>query len=219
MIRAIIYDLDDTLFPEEAFRVSGFRFVAKYLTKEGVPVSLEDLLLLYKEYPRSCFDELVKKYSITQTPLELLSLYKEHIPTISPYPEVTQVLEELHTTYTLGVISDYDHETQQRKLTALGIELYFTHVIFTDAIGTKKPETLAFEKMKELMGCENGEIVYVGDNEEKDFIGARASGYHTVKYLSQGVYQKVQGEQKQKADFEMSDHREIFSILTELSKQ
>ncbi len=217
MIKAIVYDLDDTLFPEESFRTSGFQFVADYLTGGGFPTTRQDIEAVYAAFPRTCFDELVRTRGLPFTAGELVTLFKEHEPTINPYPEVVSVLEELKKTYQLGIITDYHHKTQQNKVEALNIKHYFSHVLFTDAMGTKKPDTAPFEKMKELMGCKEGEIVYVGDNEQKDFIGARAAGYHTIRYKSHGVYKDVALEAAYKADFEIENHKDLFSVLASLT--
>ena len=94
----------------------------------------------------------------------------------------------------------------------------------------KPPETLTerlresrikmrqiFEEMKEQLHCSAGEIVYVGDNERKDFIGARAAGYITVKYRSGGVYKNHKGAKEYKADYEIDTQEEIFPLLEKLA--
>lgn len=218
MIKAVIFDLDDTLFPEAAFQKSGRRFIASYLTRQGFPVSEKEIEMVYADHPRDCFDELIKIYQLPIEVKELVRLFREHSPDIQTYPGVMEVLEKLKGKYQLGILTDYYHATQQHKIQALGIEHYFSHIIYTDRMGTSKPDTAPFEEMKRRMHCGPREIMYVGDNEQKDFIGARHAGYYTVKYEAHGVYKDQHVDDPMyRAEFEIQNHSELLTILHTLT--
>jgi len=52
MIKAIIFDLDDTLYPEKKFIMSGFRAVAKYLSKKHKLNYNEVFKILKKDFKK-----------------------------------------------------------------------------------------------------------------------------------------------------------------------
>ena len=219
MIKAVVYDLDDTLFPEASFRESGFRFIAAYVQKNGFRISEKDIRAAYAEHPKKTFDMLVERYTLPFAASDLVDLYRTHPPRIQPYRGVREILEKLKKKYALGLITDHHAGMQRNKVAALALAAYFTRIIYSEDRGTSKPDPALFEEMKEYMRCKAGEIVYVGDNEQKDFVGARAAGYITVKYRSGGVYKDVVGSVEQKADYEIDDHAGIFQLLVSLSKE
>ncbi len=53
-------------------------------------------------------------------------------------------------------------------------------VVISSRVGVRKPGAAFFAKLCEMLGCEPGEVVYVGDDYGNDFVGARDAGLHAV---------------------------------------
>ncbi len=222
MIKAVVFDLDDTLYPELEFQKSGFDAIAKYLKEEHCPeITRSKIIDTYRRNPKRCFQEIIKQYKIPVQAKLLIELYKYHNPNIRLFPSVQNVLEKLRKKFMLklGLISDYDYRTQQNKFAALGIQGLFDSVIFTDTIGAPKPKSKAFQMTIDELKCLGDSIIYVGDNEQKDFIGARKNGFKTIKFTHpKGIYKDIHMPKRYKADYEIGDHKEIISIIKILNQ-
>ena len=191
--RAIIFDLDDTLYPERDYVLSGFRAIAAWLEKEKKVSSSES----YSEL-KSLFDAGVrgdtfnqwlrgKRLSDELVP-SLVRVYREHTPVLTPFEGAEEVLTSLQKTYRLALLSDGYLEVQKAKLKALGLERFFEVVVFSDQWGREhwKPSVRPFKTAAELLHLEPSEMVYVADNPVKDFLGARQVGIFTVRLRREG---------------------------------
>lgn len=189
MLQAIVFDLDDTLYPEHTFVLSGFRAVAAWTEERlGMPAnqSFAELQNLFHEGVRgNTFDRWLESHGFNPNGLvpQMVRAYREHDPYIEPYPEVPALLQRLGQQYRLGLVSDGHLGVQQRKLAALNLRTYFDAVIFSDEWGRDawKPSTKPFEVVLARLNLEGTEAVYVADNPSKDFLGARQLGMQTVR--------------------------------------
>jgi putative hydrolase of the HAD superfamily len=113
----------------------------------------------------------------------LLDIYRQHAPTISPFPDAIDLLTTLAQSYKIGLVSDGYLEVQQRKWLALGLDTFFDAVVFSDKLGREnwKPSTAPFKLVLEQLNISPEFSVYIGDNPRKDFFGARQLGMYTIQ--------------------------------------
>jgi len=188
-LQALIFDLDDTLYPERAYVMSGFWAVSVWAEKHlGIPQKqgFEELCRLFDSgFHGNTFDHWLKTHGFDPTAWvpQLVQVYRTHIPTIAPYPEVPILLQRLRSRYRIGLVSDGYLEVQRRKLTALGLACYFDVIVFSDELGRDawKPSPRPFQIVIGKLGLTGPEAVYIADNPDKDFIGARQMGMWTVR--------------------------------------
>jgi putative hydrolase of the HAD superfamily len=193
--KAVVFDLDDTLYPEREYVLSGFRAVAAWSeAKLAIPAEAGFAQL------QSLFERGVRGDTFNQwlaankkldgaTVRQLVEVYRDHQPAISPFPAVAAVLEALKKRALLGLLSDGYLATQQRKLAALNLAHFFDAVVFSDEWGREawKPSAIPFEMVLErLGGVPPQSAVYVADNPLKDFLGARRTGLATLQVRLQG---------------------------------
>ena len=98
----------------------------------------------------------------------------------------------------IGICSDYNTEIQFSKLNHLGIANYFDCVVTSEEIGVEKPDPmifkLVFEKMSISLSDKN-EVYFVGDDYEKDFLGAINFGMKAVHFKNQmDIYELFKNE-------------------------
>jgi len=188
--RAIVFDLDDTLYPERDYVLSGFRAVAAWAEPNlGIPAEqgfAEMQALLDQGVRGEIFNRWLERHGLLDgaSVAHLVELYRQHEPKISLFPEVTSLLRSLRTQYCLGLVTDGYREVQQRKLAALNLAGYFDAVVFADewGRGAWKPSPVPFYAVLERLGhLSPAESVYVADNPAKDFLGARRVGMATVR--------------------------------------
>jgi len=194
MWQAIVFDLDDTLYPERDYVLSGFKAVAGWAELNlGIPSAcgLRELTSLFEEGVRGdTFNLWLARRGLAPAAIvpDLLRVYREHEPELSAFAEVESVMSGLGGRYRLGLVSDGYLGVQQRKWKALGLEGYFDAVVFSDELGREhwKPSPRPFEAVLERLGAEACAAVYVADNPAKDFYGARALGMFTVRVRRPG---------------------------------
>jgi putative hydrolase of the HAD superfamily len=199
--RAIVFDLDDTLYPERTYVLSGFRAVAAWVEEHlSIPQhqSFAELRRLFDEgIWGNTFDCWLESYGLepNRWVAQMVRVYREHNPHIAPYPEVAELLQRLSLHYRLGLVSDGYAEVQKRKLTALGLAPCFDVLVFSDEWGREawKPSSRPFEIVLKRLGVIGSEAVYVGDNPSKDFLGAREVGMRTVRvHHPDGLYSHLE---------------------------
>jgi len=193
MITTVVFDLDDTLFDEIDFCRSGFRAAAQHLATLSDVYSPEDIFAaLWDSFITgdcgSTFDATLTKLGISYDPRvihTLVEIYRTHTPTLSLPPESRAVLDQLTGKYTLALLTDGYLPTQRLKVQALGIEPYFKAIVYTEELGREhwKPSPRGFEKLMEMLGTRPAQMVYVADNESKDFIAPNRLGMVTVQLL------------------------------------
>ncbi len=143
-LKAILFDLDDTLYPELAFVRSGFRHVAAACAAR---FSL-DAEQVYREFfdhhhagkRGKIFDAWLDVHHLPLSEHRdwMVAAYRHHEPTISTHDGVEPLLKQLGDKgLALGVISDGPWRMQRNKFAALGIAKHFAHVQFTDELGAK----------------------------------------------------------------------------------
>jgi putative hydrolase of the HAD superfamily len=226
-LRALLFDLDDTLYPECEYVRSGFRAVSQWAAQSmHVPkkATFDALCQLFESGARKdTFDQWLK--SIGRDGSEwlpsLLDVYHNHAPRISPYPEVPGVLGKLSRKMSLGLVSDGVLATQEKKLDALGLRRYFDCVVFADAWGRSfwKPCTRAFEEALRRLEVAASATVYVADNPLKDFSGARQLGIATVRVRrADGLYSDQEPEGPEgRPDAEIASLLDLERCLAEMT--
>lgn len=186
--RAIVFDMDDTLYDERQYVLSGFHAVARWAEAElGLPAaaSYAELAGLYAQGVRgSTFDQWLTAHGLPTIELtpRLVAVYREHEPTLRPFPEVADLLAQLRYDHRLGLVSDGYLEVQRRKLAALGLAPLLDAVVFSDELGRAswKPSPAPFEAVCRRLDVAPVDAVYVADNATKDFAGPRRIGMASI---------------------------------------
>lgn len=191
-LRAVIFDMDDTLYGEKEYVRSGYRQIAKLLPR--IQNAEEKLWKLFEE-KKPAIDELLKQEGLDSEELkqECLKTYRCQTPEIHLYRGVAELLAELRNQgFLLGIITDGRPEGQRAKIKALGLEGMVDEIIVTDELGGvefRKPNPASFQAMKEKLDVEYSRMCYVGDNIKKDFIAPQKLGMRCIWFKNQdGLY-------------------------------
>ncbi len=220
---AIAFDLDDTLYPERDYALSGFGAVAEWAEAElGLPreqVYAELKSLFEAGVRRTTFDRWLEGHGLTpETWLAaMVKQYRQHVPDLTPFPEVVEVLNSLRGSYRLAILTQGYADGQRSKIQALGIERFFeTILILGESERAQwKPSRKAFEPLLGELGLAADRVAYVGDNPEKDFYGARQLGIRTVRVRRSGSEHghKEPADSSFAPDEEVSDLRGVPEVL------
>ena len=196
---ALVFDLDDTLFPECEFVRSGFYAVDGWLQDQrAVAGFAAEAQRLFAEGARGrIFDEALRRLGVegaAQLISPMVTVYRTHAPQLALYPDAKWAIEHFRGRFKLGLITDGYAQTQRNKVASLGIGGGFDAVVFTDDLGRAhwKPSPEPYRRMMAALGCPGPDCVYVGDNPAKDFVAANRLGWLTVQLTREdGEYGRV----------------------------
>jgi putative hydrolase of the HAD superfamily len=217
--RAVVFDLDDTLYPEEAYVRSGFRAVAEEAARlYGVAAdeANAELVRLFEDGVRGdTFDRWLRARGIHEDAAGLVAAYRSHSPVIEPFPEAAPLLSRLREHgYAVGMLSDGEPAIQYGKLDALGLREAFDATLVSGELGRDawKPSPRGLTTLLERMGgIDPAEAVYVSDNPAKDFKAAREAGMRSIRVRRDGgIYSHLEPESPDYApDREVAGLREL----------
>ena len=190
----LVFDLDDTLYPELSYVHSGFRAVAAFLSPLlGVPAETLAAGMIAEEAAHGrgqVFDNVLRQHSCwskTQV-AACLRAYRQHRPEISLFPDAERALARF-AGQPLYIVTDGHKGVQARKVAALGLAGRVRHAYLTNRYGRHraKPNPHVFSLICQREDVTPTEVTYVGDNVKKDFVGIKPLGFNTVR-IARGNY-------------------------------
>ncbi len=193
-MRAVLFDLDDTLYPEIDFVRGGFRAAATYLARRtGVrteALTREMMRALERDGRGHVFDSVLDAHGLrTSVAVQsMLVLYRSHRARLQAYPDVAPTLRALrHKGFSLGIVTDGLASVQRRKVAALKLDRAMDVVVCTDELTGRpvKPSPVAFQVALDLLGADAEASAYVGNDPGKDFGGPKHLGMTTVRVRRQ----------------------------------
>ena len=223
----VVFDLDDTLYPEREFAYSGFRAAGAWASAnwgfgDGVAAQMGQWLdagHLGKVF-RMALAEHRPGYS--DADLEaFIDAYRRHQPELTLYKDAGTALDHCAGLGPLGLITDGTHYVQENKVRALGIANRFARIIYTNALGGRafhKPHPRSFELMEAELAAPGAHFVYVGDNPAKDFIVPNQRGWSSVQVLRpQGLHDTKPAVGAGAAAYVIESLYELASVLEGLA--
>ncbi len=225
MLDALIFDLDDTLYLERDFVMSGYRAVAEHIAGSGICDIDSAFRCMTESFStrgrQNVFPALIDKFpGISATLPELVEVYRQHSPVIFLFPGYLGLLKEFTSQYRLGVITDGLPAVQARKVRALGLNGIMNKVIYTWTYGAdkEKPHPLSFSMMLESLRARPESALFVGDNPEKDCKGAHKAGIKCVQVLHPMISGFMPGSATQdKPDFTINSLLQLPQILRRMN--
>ena len=220
-IKVVVFDLDDTLYHELDYVKSGFYEVAKYLNLELIPK--KSIKILYNRMLEimelngrgKVFDTVLSEHNVfnLRNTKKCLSIYRMHTPKVKLDDGVTLLLKSLKN-YPLYLVTDGNKIVQEKKILALNIKKFFNKTFITHRYGVNsaKPSLKCFELIKKREKCSWSDMVYIGDNPNKDFINCKKVGMKKIRVV-QGAYKNVKKDKPYEADIKVDNVLKIKKII------
>jgi putative hydrolase of the HAD superfamily len=188
-LRIIFFDLDDTIYPEREYVLSGFRAIANWAeSRWGLTcaVTLAEFQSYFASgYRQDVFQRWLAEKNLPAAALqEMVQVMCTHTPGISLRIEAKVLLDCLQqASYTLGLVTEGRRKVQEAKINALGLDRWLSAKVIMGEEETAhwKPSAVPFERALALLSGDPKQAVYIGDNPRKDFRGARTLGIRTVR--------------------------------------
>lgn len=185
--RAVLFDMDDTLYPERRFALSGFRAVAREVERRAAvpaPAVFGELRRAFVDGARSeAFQRVCRRFDLdAQIIPELVRVLRTHPARLRLPAAARRVLQQLHVRFRLAIVTNGPAEMQRNKVAALGLASLVDEVIYAvEHGGVGKPEPEPFLEALSRLGVTSDQAVHVGDDPVRDVAGGRAAGLRTVR--------------------------------------
>jgi len=186
VIRAVLFDLDGTLYDRDAVMAAVARdqFAAFEDQLNGIDRdTFVERLLALDDHGYANRGQLYEAAAAAlglrgSIAAELASQFWDCYARACALPDDTSVtLQALRQQGTrLGVVTNGPTAWQSRKLDVLGLSTFFDVVVISESEGLTKPDPRIFARAVERIGIAPGEAMFVGDHPEIDVAGARAAG-------------------------------------------
>jgi putative hydrolase of the HAD superfamily len=185
-IKAVLFDLDDTLIDFVGFKRRAVFAAARAMVSAGLRADSKELagrmLKFYYSYGIESDDAftqfLEKEYGKAEPKFVAAAVnayLKEKYVNLKPFPGVEETLKKLKKCgLKLAVVSDGVRLKAWMRLNAAGLDKYFDTVVTYEDTGKKKPAKEPFLKACKKLKVKPKECLMVGDWAERDIEGAKA---------------------------------------------
>ncbi|AHH08490.1 HAD family hydrolase [Borrelia anserina] len=220
MIKAVVFDLDGTLYPEisinlimlpEFLKNIKFFLAFKKVRKEIrvlqsgkiIPSNRDELMSVqvtmladYLRYNKNRCEFLLNKIYYGES-------FSNKFKNLKPYVGVHDLIYFLKSKgIKLGVMSDFPIAARLSNL--LGIEDNFWDVLYSsEETGYLKPNKIAFSRIMDELGINSNHILYVGNSYEYDILGASDACMRTAYFSRRRLLKNV------RCDFIFSDYKDL----------
>ncbi|MDQ3367654.1 MAG: HAD family hydrolase [Myxococcota bacterium] len=181
MFRALLLDLDDTLFDRgAAFRAWAQAAARAQLGRSLEPAELATLVALdgRGHRPRADFAaDAGRQLGLAIDPESCGVVLAEHVV---PEPGVRELLVTLGATHHLAIVTNGSGASQRTKLARLGLDTAVHAVFVSGELGIAKPASGIFERALRWTEHAARDVLFVGDEPVIDLAPAAALGMATA---------------------------------------
>jgi HAD superfamily hydrolase (TIGR01549 family) len=193
-IKAILFDLDDTLWPIAPVIMKAENALFAWLQEHAPEVarrhSIDALrqkrMALLKADPRHALDLTALRHNVLREAFEAsgedlarvahaMAVFIQARNTVAPFDDVHPVLASLKQHVLLGSVSNGPAD-----LEAIGMAHFFSFSIAAHSFGRGKPDAAIFHAACEQLGVAPADAAYVGDDPALDVEGAQKAGLHGI---------------------------------------
>ena len=206
MIKAILFDLDNTLVDFMKMKEDAVNAAVKAMIDAGLRLSFETaksrIYDIYRDKGiefQEVFDRFLSQ-ELGQINHKILAAgivayRKAREAALVLYPHVNMTLFELiKRGYKLAVLSDAPRKQAWLRLCYLNLHHTFDVVVTYDDTGELKPNPAPFQRALERLEVEPEEALMVGDWPERDMAGASKLGIRTVYARYGDTYSRINKE-------------------------
>jgi putative hydrolase of the HAD superfamily len=228
-IKAVLFDVDDTLFDRNLAQRKVLDLIISQLPavfnglekKRVVEAFLESDRISTEDFNAGAPFEGIRD-NRNRIFLRLLGIPEYHASTITelyiresltvkaPVIGAVSAVKNLSKRFKVGVVSNGAPDLQYRKLETMGLRDLFSCIVLSEEIGIRKPNAKIFHLATSLLNVQSSECLYVGDSYTNDVIGAKTAGMQACWLNRESCAQKTESI---KPDFVISRLEELPVLL------
>ncbi|MFL3051450.1 MAG: HAD-IA family hydrolase [Candidatus Neomarinimicrobiota bacterium] len=226
MIKAIIFDLDNTLLDFMNMKKMAITAAVDGMVEAGLNVVPSDaynkIVDLYEiggwenqEILNDFLKEICGEVDYKFLAAGIVAYRRARDAALTLYPGVQKTLIKLSKLgLKLAIISDAPRREAWLRICYLNLHNFFDLVLTFDDIGKRKPSPKGFEMALKTFNLLPREVLMVGDWPERDMEGAKRLGIKTIF----AKYGDTFGTVESGADWEAEDIFEIVNIVKSLNR-
>jgi putative hydrolase of the HAD superfamily len=221
MIKAIVFDLDNTLVDFMAMKRQSIEAAVDAMLDAGLDLERSDVRAridtIYAERGieyQQVFDDLIfgvfNKVNHRILAAGVIAYRRAREAALKPYPHTTSTLMQLmRRGIDLAVLTDAPSREAWLRLCHIGYHHFFNLVVTFDETQERKPAAKPFLTVLDQLKAKPHEALMVGDWAARDIVGAKAVGMRTAFAHYGDVFETaVHG-----ADFDLLDIKDLLTII------
>ncbi len=233
MIKATVFDLDDTLYNSTELSTHARRSAIRAMIALGLTSTFEEanqvLAEVVEEYGSNYnyhFDQMLKRLNVDSSKMKLfvaagmIAYHDVKFANIRPFYDVIPTFIELRKLeIKISVLSDGEPLKQYEKILRLRLQDFLDDIVISDEVGIRKPNIKLFKLPLQRLNVQPHECIYIGDNFERDIVPCKQLGIRTVLIHRGGKHDLLNFSNEPMApDHELSNLTELISIIKDLKK-
>jgi putative hydrolase of the HAD superfamily len=191
MKKAIILDLDNTIYPVSSIAENLFTQVLDFLDSLADELSIEEISKAKEEMKRSPYQQVADKYNFSETAkdkgIHLLKNLEYNLP-MQPYEEYRYISD---TTIIKFLVTTGFTKLQWSKIKQLGIEKDFKAIYIVDPEVSSDTKKDIFMLIMSTNGYKPEELLIIGDDPESEIKAATLLGIDTFLFDPENRYPKA----------------------------
>ncbi|MCH5261749.1 MAG: HAD-IA family hydrolase [Lachnospiraceae bacterium] len=207
MIKGFIFDLDNTLIDDDKGWEKALRQTCEYISGNyNIGHTKEEIYKAYKKisdyewnnyssYLADFISRQEKREYVWRKTLEYMDCYSNESQVkditeafsefrennVIAYDYAQQLLEKIEQMGLKAIVCTDGEETLQKmKCSRANMDRLIDKIISAADLGCPKPEKKVFDKCVEYLGIDADTLMYIGDDEVKDIMGAHNAGMQAM---------------------------------------
>lgn len=207
MIRALIIDLDNTIYPVKSISNHLFAPLFNLIDQYADALGANAVAAAKEEITRAPFQRVASEFNFSDELLHRgVALLTEAVidEAMQPYPDYKHLQNISIDKFlvTTGFI-----KMQNSKVNKLGIRRHFRNIYIVDPATSPKTKTDMFAQIMENYHYQASELLVIGDDPESEIKAAKPLDIKTVLYDPEGKYPYGH------AHYHIKNHREVEQLL------
>lgn len=232
MVKAVIFDLDNTLYDYDAINDQAIEYTGKWLCFEagityekfqnafdtGRAVTKKSMGDCASQHNRIIYFQKASEY-LGLNPIKYsLELYDKYWGYILDNMQLVRGIDKLlkrlkESGINVAICTDLTTHIQHRKLRKLGIADYIDVFVSSEEANAEKPDIKIFNMTILKLGVSASKSLYVGDSYEKDVIGAAKAGMYPIWF---NPYHKCRKGEEIKDMLEIADMKQLEEYIYQM---
>lgn len=185
MIKAVIFDLDDTLLNRDKAVDNLFFVILKKCYEDVSNTEIDRMLIRFKECDKnyygennkvnvleSFFDEFPPKYRFPHNSIQ--QFWNNNFPNCFSINQNTlKIVNAIKNRVKVAMITNGATQRQKAKIMNTHLNSCFEIIIISEEVGFSKPDRRIFELALNKLNVEPEATLFVGDDLEKDIAGCQ----------------------------------------------
>ena len=225
MIKAVIFDLDNTLLDFMKMKEYAVKAAIAGMIEAGLDIDPDESYgtiisineeegwenqQVFNDFLNKTIGEVNNKYLAAG----IVAYRRAREANLLLYPNVNHTLVELiKMSVKLAVVSDAPSREAWMRIYYLNLHHHFDVVLTFNDTNARKPSPIPFEMALSQLNIDPEEALMVGDWPERDVVGANKLGIRTIF----ARYGDAFGTVDSGADWDINDVYEIVGIVNELN--